>query len=303
MLPRYPTFKVLEWEDRPCVEAFTRRHAPYSDWVFSGLLTWNPRCRIALLNDNLVIWIQDYGGDTEFFSFFGTTRVVETAKTLLNDARHLGLLSALCLIPEFVIGDAESWPPSLQVEPDRDNDDYILSLRACVELPGRDFREHRKKIGACRRLGRIDFRPMCLKSPTDQDEILSLFDAWAGRKTGDARTEVNRERAALCSLLTHLGSDERIMASGLYDDAMLVGLSICEEVPESPCVVHHFMKTDLRYNGLASYLMHLTSRCLLERGYTLANIEQDLGIPGLRANKLSWRPCHVLRKFTITATT
>jgi hypothetical protein len=59
------------------------------------------------------------------------------------------------------------------------------------------------------------------------------------------------------------------------------------------------MKTDLRYDGIASYLTHLTSRHFLDRGYTFANIEQDMGIPGLRAYKRSWRPCHFQRKFVI----
>ena len=30
------------------------------------------------------------------------------------------------------------------------------------------------------------------------------------------------------------------------------------------------------------------------------NIEQDLGIPGLRTHKTSIRPCDFLRKYTIT---
>ena len=36
-------------------------------------------------------------------------------------------------------------------------------------------------------------------------------------------------------------------------------------------------------------------------GLLLMNIEQDLGIPGLRFAKLGERPCGFLRKFTVRA--
>jgi hypothetical protein len=300
MSPQICTSRRLDPEARAPLEACTSRSLPLSDLSYWNLVAWggSDRCVLSFCDDgNLVVRMPDYLGGPDFFTFLGTSTPVEMAKTLLAAARQEELLPWLPLIHEDVVA-AGRWPPTMTVEPDEANFDYVVDLVEWAELKGGSWREHRKKVSTCRRRYRLEFRTLALPDSRAQTDIFALFDRWVGQRRPNGVAAVP-ERQALRRLLC-LGSDERLMAWGLYDGSLLVGFAICEGVPNSPYSLHHFSKTDRTYDGAASYLMHLISHELLDRGFTLGNIAQDLGLPGLREAKQSWNPCQYLRKFIIT---
>jgi hypothetical protein len=302
MIPPFPRFKPLEPDDRACFEAITLQHPPYSDWVFMGLLTWNPPggCAISLFNGNLVVRARDYCGEKERYSFFGTNQVVETAATLLAEIRRRGLEPELMLIPKVVIAAEDRWPGSLRVELDPANHDYVLSIEEWTELVGGCHRKHRHTIRALQRRGRLDVRLLDLWDADDQTAMLDLFARWVCQRPPTDGDERGNELAALRRLFS-LGADDRLTACGLYDGDRLVGFSIWEGVPGGEYTVHHFRKTDRAYDGLSTYLRHEESRLLRAQGYRFANIEQDLGIERLRHYKRSLRPCRLQHKYRISA--
>jgi hypothetical protein len=60
------------------------------------------------------------------------------------------------------------------------------------------------------------------------------------------------------------------------------------------------MKGDTNYKGVYSFLVSESARQLLKKGKKYTNIEQDLGLPGLRQAKRSYAPAVMLKKYTIT---
>jgi hypothetical protein len=92
----------------------------------------------------------------------------------------------------------------------------------------------------------------------------------------------------------------RFGALGVFTGDTLRGFTLWESVAGGRWSIHHFMKADPSIAGLSSLLVHERSRVLLAAGHEFANIEQDLGIPGLAAFKCSLRPCRFLRKYLIT---
>ena len=57
MLPQFPNFKELELPDADDVQRYTARYAPFSDFNFAGLWSWNIDSSVLLceLNGNLVV--------------------------------------------------------------------------------------------------------------------------------------------------------------------------------------------------------------------------------------------------------
>lgn len=300
MLPRFPTEKPLALEDRPEIERMTRDYEPYSDHQFGSLWAWDVRrvVRVSTLNGNLVIRMKDYLSDEHFFTLLGDNEILETTLTLLAHAERLGISTRLRLVPEAVVHAVKRWPNCLSIAEDRSNFDYVCSIREWAILDGPGYAAHRTKVNRHRRQVAPAERRLDLTCRATQCALICLFDRWAAAKRSDD-ADRNDESLALCRLFAAAAAG-RVDGIGLYVGGTLIAFSLWEGVPRFGYSLHHFMKADLSFPGITSYLVHRRSWHLLHAGYTLANIEQDLGIPGLAAFKQSLRPCQFLRKYTIS---
>jgi len=90
VLPQFPDFKCLEWNDRKQVEQYTAPFPPYSDFNFTSLYAWDVdnKMRISDLHGNLVILFSDYVTGEAFLSFIGTNNLPETACTLIDYSKN-----------------------------------------------------------------------------------------------------------------------------------------------------------------------------------------------------------------------
>lgn len=300
MIPDFPDSKPLALADRDDVERLTRRFPPSSDFSFGSLWCWDTdgACRLSLLHGNLVVRLADYADGAPHYAFLGDRAVVATATTLLARARAEGLAPRLRLIPEAVVAADERLRSAFAVAADPANFDYVCSVPAWVALSGRGFAKHRARIRRCRERHALAARPLALADPATGAAILALFDRWAAER-GEGAIEPDRERAALARLFVP-GAAAGMAGWGLYEGDALRAFSIWEYAPGAPYSIHHFMKADRSREGASSLMVHERSRVLLAAGCAFANVEQDLGLPGLAAYKRSLRPTHFLRKFVIS---
>ncbi|MEA2585016.1 MAG: uncharacterized protein QOF33_3101 [Thermomicrobiales bacterium] len=300
-IPTFPQFRRLEIGDRPAIEAITRRAPPSSDFVFTSLWCWDTdeTCVIALLDGNLVVRFKDYAADTHFYSFLGDHAIAETAQTLLAHASRQGLPAQLKLIPESVVAADDRLARRLSITDDRDNWDYVYAIVDWAVLPGGPHRKHRQQVARCRRQSALTFSLLDLRDVAVQAAIVDVSYRWAQQKPAAAGDDRRHELVALRRLFA-LAGHERLGACGLYKGRQLVGFSIWEVLPCQALAIAHFRKTDRSYDGLTTYLRHEESRLLLARGCRFMNIEQDLGLAGLRRAKLSLRTCGFVRKYVIS---
>src|SRR5437016_4527487 len=106
MLPQFPQFKELELSDAGDVQRYTARHAPFSDFNFAGLWSWNIDGSVLLceLNGNLVVRLGDCVTGEVFYSFLGDGSVNETVEALIDLSCRENLQPRLQLVPEIVAG-------------------------------------------------------------------------------------------------------------------------------------------------------------------------------------------------------
>ena len=92
------------------------------------------------------------------------------------------------------------------------------------------------------------------------------------------------------------------MGTGVYQHGRLIAFSIIELL-ENGYAMGHFAKCDAEFSGLSHYLYQATARETSNHGRQYLNVQEDLGIAGLRTFKMLLRPISFLKKYAVTCRT
>jgi hypothetical protein len=175
-------------------------------------------------------------------------------------------------------------------EEDRDSFDYLYSLRDLADLPGKRFHKKRNLVRAFVGSYRYEGRPLLEEY---QPQARAVLEGWRrGRpEPGDyeAADEALRlsEELGLCGCLYYVEGSPAAYVLG-------------EELAWGRMYAIHFEKALAEYKGLYQFV-NQSFAAILPEDYELINREQDLGDPGLRQAKLSYRPVDFVRKYTVQA--
>lgn len=298
-LPVFPRFKRLTLKERGQIEKFNRRYLPYSDFNFVSLWSYNINNDhvFSYLNGNLVLSFNDYLTRKPFYSFLGNSKALETIDVLLDYSKRKKIKAELRLIPQASIANLLKSPPkNLYIEEDENHNDYIISLRKTINLS--NINPHKKEVyrNFLRNYPRHRIVRLKLSEKYVRTEIMKLFSIWAAQRKKTMK-ELRPEFIALYNLFD-LKNSSTLIVCGLYSDGKLIGFTIDERL-RKPYVMGHFIKTNFSYPGAFEVLNKLSAEMHYEKGYEFINIEQDLGIRGLRISKRQRNPVNFLKKYII----
>lgn len=297
-IPTFPHFTGVNESMLSDMQAMTAQHQPYSDFNVVNVLSWDidATARISNLHGNLVMCLPDYITGEDFYSFLGDQAVEQTAATLLDTAesetgqRHLRLVPAI---------GAETLAAcrAYQVTEDESGHDYVLHLPEVVAMHGKHFAHLRRYVHKFERLygTSAEFVEIDPTQTRTQQEISEVFTV---REQGKTHNEADNELAAISRLFGHSQHFD-LQSFGVRIDGRLEGFIICELLADG-WAVGHFWKANTAYNGIYRYLMHQAAQALEQIDFHYLNIEQDLGIPGMRHMKHLLAPSLRLKKYTVT---
>lgn len=302
-IPNFPAFTTLSHEHQDFISGLLKDIDHYSDFNFISLWVWDhqDKLKLSLLNDNLVVLFQDYVNSSEqFYSLLGQTKIDESLKELLaHSSKELGI-NEVRLIPEFVVNHIQN-PNDFVVTEDRDNFDYIIAIPNMANLDSKlnETKRHMlnqfiKNYGHELRVSELD-----LTDPKISEQLLAVFEEWAMSVATDQK-ETDNERNAIKKLLTnhHKLASPKLHIVGMYMGGDLKAFSI-NELANSNLAVGHFKKASRDYKGLGVALDSYTAKSLASKNISHINVEQDLGIEGLRKSKMHMHPEKFLKKFTV----
>ncbi len=296
----FPEFKRLEITDKDAVAKYTNHHKPYSDFGFTSIFSWDTSqdVEISTLNSNLVLKFSDYLDGTKFLTFLGDNKPDETALKLLDYAKLNGYVHELRLIPKTVV-DSFTHPRKFIINEDRDNFDYILAVEDQEKLPGKLHAKRRYVLNRFQSLYGKNLKviPLDISDKKIQDDIIKVFETWEKSMSKD-RAETQNELTAIKRVLQHAKHLD-VQVLGVMVNDILAGFSIYEIVQNNHGVIH-FEKADVSFQGIFQYLKYVAARELSSKKQTFINIEQDLGLEGLRESKLTHHPVHFLKKYTVS---
>ncbi|HBE90810.1 MAG: hypothetical protein A3E37_02885 [Candidatus Andersenbacteria bacterium RIFCSPHIGHO2_12_FULL_46_9] len=297
VIPQFPNFKKIELADRSAIESFTQDFLPYSDYNFTSLWIWNVKngMQFSQLDKNLIVKFTDYFTGEPFYSFLGHQISQKALGQLFDFIDGEGQKQTLRLVPEECIQGIRA--DQFTIKEDPNNFDYILSIPELMTYGGRSLRGKKNFVNRFHKLYRSTMNECDLGNPNVQMMIQELFSFWAKQK-GFEPEKVD-EFLPFQRLLESAKSFQ-LVTIGVFVDNQLIGFSISEVVGMSYALLH-FEKADATsFIGIYPFLRQETARALAARGCRYLNLEQDAGLPGLREAKKGYRPCLILKKYTIT---
>ncbi len=297
-LPEFPILKPLGIEDHPILHPFLEKFPPYSDYNFASMWCYNTqeKMEISTFKGNLVVKFEDYITSDYFYSILGENELEASIRELLIESKKREMPEYLKLVPE-IVADKIRENAEFTIEEDRDDFDYILSTKELSTLETTKY--HTQKNHLNRFTNNFpDCKPISLNlnDKITQEKIFDVFYKWEKGRNKN-REETGHELKALERFIdqSHLFKVEAI---GADYKGELLGFMFAEH-GSNGYSTGHFAKSDPQYKELYVFLYHNVAKSLFEKGFEYINIEQDLGIPGLRYAKEQWNPVKFLKKYTI----
>jgi uncharacterized protein len=296
MFQEYPKIEPLSRDDQKLLAGYLNLSPRIiCDLSLANIYAWQD-CEAphaTLIHGNLCILIKTHREPDYFLEPLGNNNLAETVKICLN---HIGRISRAST------GLVNRLPRDLfEATPLRDHFDYLYQVRALAELKGKKFDGKRNQIKKFIR-NQPDHEFLPLES-RHRDQALALFERWSqDRQNGNGE-----------SSLPHFGEGcQRYALTRAFDDFESLGLKggaifvagemqgfILASEANPEMAVAHFQYANGKIGGIYQLLLQKTCQEVFS-SYALLNLEEDLGIPGLRKTKLSYQPLRSEEKYLIT---
>lgn len=298
-LPQFPIFKNIELHDKDIFEDYLKNFPPYSDFNFVSLWSWNTdeKIKFSFLNENLVLELSDYVDNTPILTFIGQIKVIDTVDSLLEFAKSQGFASELKLLPKhnFANLDIREINDRYKLSEDYNNFDYILDVSALSTMSGQKLKHKRKLLNRFKKNYESSIQIKYMDINDINKHLINFYHHWSKNKS---KPDLNiNELHAITRLLKHYHFFNTIVMSVHLEDR-LIGFTLFEELSKD-WALSSFQKGDISFSGIYEFLNHRLALHLQEKGIKFVNIEQDLGVEGLRRAKMDYNPTF-LKKFTIS---
>lgn len=264
------------------------------EYSFANLYFWG-RQKAAFLENQLVFFSQFNRRSVYLFPIGPGDRKL-ALDAIIADARERGIP---CRLTGLLAEDMETveglYPGKFRFHPDRDSYDYIYDINALAELKGKKYQKKRNHLNRF-----LALYPGCKGVPVTEEnaeDVRHMVEKWYDlRQQEDPAADFHMEKAAIFKALDQRKELE-IECFALYVEGACVAMSMASALSETVFDVH-FEKALDKFEGVYAAINYFFSRYIREKygAVKYLNREDDMGIPGLRYAKMSYRPDKMIEK-------
>lgn len=292
-------FKKISKKDLPLLNKHYLNFEPYSD--FNVVSIWGymvPGARFIQNKGAILYEMKDYGTGKPYLTVMGDASSRELVQSVAFDIAHATF--TLYGVPESTYLEAfEGWEAVMSAGEDEPNHDYIFSVEQIAQFDDNRYREKKKTLAKLQRkhpdltVRRIDHTALLVRF-----QMYKVFKKWV-KESGSKTWQ--REYRALKRTLKLRGF--HIVCIGAFDKNEMAGFTV-NEIEKNDYYQGHYGKAGYRYRGLGLLLEHETAKIIREYYHSkYMNLQQDLGIEGIRYYKRSLLPLRQLKKYNVTIDT
>lgn len=291
-------FKKITLEDKDILEKYLSKFKYEScEYSFTTLYIWKDACNIeyTTFKDALIIKKKDFDGTTHFMQPVGYD--LNNLEDIVNELRkykeEMGLQYLFKDIEASFVDDLiKVYGETIQILEDRDNFDYIYETEKLMSLSGKKL--HAKKNHYNQFIKNYSYEVKDLKEVPVQ-ECMEELNNWLEQKE-DKSEYLLYEIKAIEELLNNYDKF-KFQGMAVYVDNKLSGITIGEKANDDMAIVH-VEKADQEVKGLYTFI----NKHFVEKYFSdtkIINREQDLGIPGLRKAKESYKLFDFVKKYIV----
>jgi len=293
-IPIFPEFKPIRLEDKRLLPEYLKLAQPQiSEYTFTNLYVWRKSDQVMLSRRGDVLLVKVIKApDTRevLLPPLGSEDIVQTSKELIQDAGREK--------PPPFYGISKDQTEALtkigfSVKLDRDNSDYVYSVKDLSDLPGTRYHSKRQAIKRCLSENKCEYVPIT----HDTAELcLQLQEEWCNLMDCNKSEGLRDEDQAIKETFLHFEKLD-VFGGAVTVDGRMQAFTVAERLNNDTAVIH-FEKANPKVKGLYQLVNNWFCKNALNE-YTYVNREQDLGEPGLRRAKESYHPHHMVEKYVV----
>ncbi|HHV29957.1 MAG TPA: DUF2156 domain-containing protein [Clostridium sp.] len=293
-------FKALELHDRELFYEYLKNYDFMTyEYSFLTLYIWRKmyNTEFAIVDDAIVVKKHTGANGTYFMQPIGADKnKIAGITSKLNTIRKGN--------PDFkyLYGDVETaflnqlnenFGELVTSHEDTNNFDYIFSCKDLIALSGSKY--HRKKNQYNQFIKKYDYRIEIIQSHEVIRDCIDLSLKWYDYKALDSE-QLKNEQKAIIDILNNIELFN-IKGIAVYADNEIAGFAIGEKLNDKMATIH-FEKGNYSFSGIYPFLnKSLIETCFSEVEFI--NLQEDLGIDGLRRAKLAYQPIKLEKKYLV----
>ena len=288
-------FTKLELKHVPLIQPFFQiQQRRLCDCTIGSTMMWRDyfdNC-FAIEEDTLVFRSRYLDGKYAFTFPIGpnTDRMLDRVEEYCRE-NQIDL--EFCTVTPFDLETLKERWPDAAVDENRDWFDYLYESQNIVTFAGKKYAAQRNHIN---RFERDNSDWTFERMGTEHvDEVRAFFRELVDQRSKEGDT-AREEEDKVFEVLDHF--EEYGFLSGILRvQGKIVGLSMGEIVRDTLFV--HIEKANTELSGVYQKLVQCYAREFVTEDVKFINREEDVGDPGLRKSKLSYRPLKLLEKYTV----
>ncbi len=280
-------FKPITLDDYELITKHYEKYPPiHSDNVFTTMISWKDygNYNFAFYKKNLVIFTE-IDNNIRFRAPIGKydnqifLEIMKLAKTIESEYPF-----------GFITGETKNWFskefPLIEIMPHRDYYDYVYLTSDLANLSGGDFRKIRNRLNKF--VANHEYKIEAI-SENNIKEVKRFLKRWCLWRDCDSIPLLEKEKKAVFYSINHF---DELNLSGilLLINDRIEAVAVFEKMDPDTVVVH-YEKGSPYYDGIYKAINFETAN-FVKNEVTFINREPDMGVPGLRRAKTSYRPHH-----------
>lgn len=288
-IPDYPQFRPLDIGDQNIFNKFFRENPPViSEYTFTNLYAWRDayQFHVSFL-DHFIILRSGPEQKMEFFPPIGRGDIISVMGKILADSR------GVCIRAPLEVKKALEGDSRFKIDADRDSDDYLYRTPDLISLKGSKYDGKRNLIKKFKAAGPYEYVQL---TAANVECIMAFAVEWCVQRKCNEERGLRNEYLAIGEMVKYFAKFN-LTAGAIRIEGKITAMAISEPL-NSDTLVMHVLKADTLHPGLYQ-VMCQEFLAREATGFAYVNLEEDLGVPGLRKAKMSYHPFRMIEKFKI----
>ncbi|MDR1135761.1 MAG: phosphatidylglycerol lysyltransferase domain-containing protein [Clostridiales Family XIII bacterium] len=225
-------------------------------------------------------------------------KLAETIYAARKVFEEKGQAFSMMLVP-FHMTDflREALPGKLKYEADRPNFDYVYNTQDLIELKGREYHPKKNHLNYFLNNYKYEYEVMNSGMAEEAMEFIREFNERKNLTDPHERELLLMEEKAMQDVFLNIET-VGYLTGVIRIDGKIEALSIGGRLGKKTVTVH-IEKANTEYRGLYQVINNEFCKHVAKNVKRI-NREEDMGIPGLRKAKLSYKPSMLVEKYTVT---